>query len=69
MSAVGLSDLEERDAEEVEKVKQTEQNNCVLNHPTNSEALVIIYGVISFILFLMQLNITHQFAEVEPVSY
>ena len=53
MSAVSLSDLEERDAEEVEKVKQTEENNCVLNHPTYSEALVIIYGVISFILFLM----------------
>ena len=53
MSAVSLSDLEERDAEEVEKVKQTEENNCVLNHSTYSEALVIIYGVISFILFLM----------------
>ena len=33
--------------------KRTEENNCVLNHPTYSEGLVIIYGVISFILFLM----------------
>ena len=63
MVAVGLSDLEERGAEDVEKVKQTKESNCVLNHPTYSEALVIIiiYGVISFILFLMYLNITPYF--------
>ena len=38
-----LSDLQERDTEEVKKVKQTEENNCVLNHPTYSEALVNLW--------------------------
>ena len=49
------------------KSNKQKKNNCVLNHPTCSEALVIIYGVISFVLFLMSLKITPQFAEIKPV--
>ena len=53
------------------KSNKQKKNNCALNHPTCCEALVIIYGVISFgpfVLLLMQLNITPQFAEIKPVS-
>ena len=35
------------------KSKKQKKNDYVLNHPTYSEALVIIYGVISSILFLI----------------